>query len=48
MTPYIAQYLKLHLLELAPLAAGARPIDQISAEQVRFRLKHEGKSEHGD
>jgi hypothetical protein len=43
MAPYIAQkYPKLHGMIL--LAAGARPIDQISAEQVRFQLKHEGKS----
>jgi dienelactone hydrolase len=43
MAPYIAQkYPKLHGMVL--LAAGARPIDQISAEQVRFQLKHEGKS----
>lgn len=44
MAPYIAQkYPKLHGMVL--LAAGARPIDQISAEQVRFQLKHEGKSD---
>jgi hypothetical protein len=44
MAPYIAQkYPKLHGMIL--LAAGARPIDQISAEQVRFQLKHDGKSE---
>jgi hypothetical protein len=43
MAPYIAQkYPKLHGMVL--MAAGARPIDQISAEQVRFQLKHEGKS----
>jgi len=44
MAPYIAQkYPKLHGMIL--LAGGARPIDQISAEQIRFQLKHEGKSE---
>jgi pimeloyl-ACP methyl ester carboxylesterase len=44
MAPYIAQkYPKLHGMVL--MAAGARPIDQISAEQVRFQLKHEGKSD---
>jgi len=43
MAPYIAQkYPKLHGMIL--MAAGARPIDQIMAEQVRFQLKHEGKS----
>jgi dienelactone hydrolase len=44
MAPYIAQrYPKLKGVIL--LAAGARPIDQIIAEQIRFQLKHEGKSE---
>ncbi|HEY6273173.1 MAG TPA: hypothetical protein VIX19_14430 [Terriglobales bacterium] len=38
---YIEQkYPMLHGLIL--LAAGARPIDQISAEQVQFQLKHDG------
>lgn len=44
MAPYIAQkYPRLHGMVL--MAAGARPIDQIMAEQVRFQLKHEGKSD---
>ena len=44
MAPYIAQkYLKLRGQIL--MAAGARPIDQISGEQVRFELRHEGKSD---
>lgn len=44
MAPYIAQkYPKLRGEIL--MAGGARPIDQISAEQVRFELKHEGKSD---
>ena len=44
MAPYVAQkYPKLHGMIL--MAAGARPIDQIMAEQARFQLKHEGKSD---
>ena len=44
MAPYIAQkYGKLRGIIL--MAGGARPIDQIIAEQVRFQLKHEGKSD---
>ena len=44
MAPYIAErYPKLRGEIL--MAAGARPIDQISGEQVRFELKHEGKSD---
>jgi len=44
MARYIAQkYPRQHGMIL--MAAGARPIDQIMAEQVRFQLKHEGKSD---
>ncbi len=44
MAPYIAQkYPRLRGMIL--MAAGARPIDQISSEQVRFELKQEGKSD---
>ena len=44
MAPYIAQrYSKLKGMIL--LAGGARPIDQIMSDQIRFQLKHEGKSE---
>lgn len=44
MAPYIAQkYPKLRGIIL--LAGAARPIDQVSSEQVRFELKHEGKSD---
>ncbi len=44
MAPYIAlKYPKLRGEIL--MAGGARAIDQVSGDQVRFQLKHEGKSD---
>jgi pimeloyl-ACP methyl ester carboxylesterase len=44
MAPYIAQkYPKLRGMIL--MAGAARPIDQVSSDQVRFELKREGKSD---